>query len=359
MKQSRHLTLALISASVAGTFFTSTASAQIVWTGATGGGIFVEANWDLTASSVTVIDYGVPILDNVEFVGVSQDARIAELPGQEAFMVGDGFTMLIDNMRVFAAGNDGIGCEPGASVGLEVNLVNGALLEPYFITNRTTVNVDGTSRLFLLGPANPVNGSTVNLTFGGLLEFQAESPDEFRMEHLGKVRVDGAQAIEGVNIRIDPVGNEGSIVSVLPSSVGTNYCTANSNSSGAIAEMSAFGTANVTANQLTIECTSMPALVFGFFIVSRVDGFVANPGGSQGNLCLGGSIGRYVGPGQITNSGLAGAISLPLDLASLPQPLGPAAAMPGETWRFQAWFRDSVGGVTTSNFSDGLSVLML
>ena len=359
MKQPSHLALALFSASAIIAASTTEASAQIVWTGAVGEGIFVEANWDLTASSVTVLDYTIPILDNVEFVGPGQSARIADLPGQEAFTVADGFTMVIDNMRVFAAANDGVGSETGASIGLEVNVVNGGLFEPYFVRNNTFVNVDSTSRVYFLDPANPVNGSTVNLTFGALLDFRQESPDEFRAEHLSKVRVDGAQAVEGVNIRIDPLGNNGSTISVLPGDVGTNYCPANINSSGVGAEMGAFGTANVASNQLNIEATSMPALVFGFFIVSRLDGFVANPGGSEGNLCLSGEIGRYVAPGQIQNSGLAGTISLALDLGSLPQPLGPVAAVPGETWRFQCWFRDSVAGVTTSNFSDGIAVMML
>ena len=356
MKQPRHLALALALISAP---LTATASAQIVWTGANGSGIFVEANWDLTASTVAVIDYAIPILDNVEFVGPAAPARIGELPGQEAFTVGDGFTMVIDNMRVFAAGNDGVGCEPGAGIGLQVNVVNGGIFEPYFIRNDTFVDVDSTSQLIFLDPANPVNGSNINLTFGALLEFRLETPDEFRNEHLGKVRVDGAQAVEGVNIRIDPVASLGSLISVIPGSVGTNYCMANSNSSGGTAQMGGFGSANVDANQLTIDCTSMPALVFGFFIVSRADGFVPNPAGSAGNLCLTGSIGRYVGSGQIKNSGLAGTISLPLDLGAVPQPLGPAAAMPGETWHFQCWFRDSSAGVATSNFSDGLRVVML
>jgi hypothetical protein len=29
----------------------------------------------------------------------------------------------------------------------------------------------------------------------------------------------------------------------------------------------------------------------------------------------------------------------------------------GQTWNFQCWFRDAVGGVATSNFTDGLSIL--
>ena len=83
---------------------------------------------------------------------------------------------------------------------------------------------------------------------------------------------------------------------------------------------------------------------------------MANPGGSDGNLCLGGSIGRYVGPGQIVNSGATGSFTLPLDLTQTPTPTGLVAIAAGETWNFQAWHRDAVGGFATSNFTDGLAV---
>jgi hypothetical protein len=33
--------------------------------------------------------------------------------------------------------------------------------------------------------------------------------------------------------------------------------------------------------------------------------------------------------------------------------------LPGEIWRFQAWFRDSIGGVATSNFTDAAAVRFL
>ena len=44
------------------------------------------------------------------------------------------------------------------------------------------------------------------------------------------------------------------------------------------------------------------------------------------------------------------------DLGSLPQPTGNVPAQCGETWYFQGWFRDAVGGVTTSNMTDAVSV---
>ena len=83
---------------------------------------------------------------------------------------------------------------------------------------------------------------------------------------------------------------------------------------------------------------------------------VAGPGGSQGTLCLGGAIGRYVGPGQIVNSGSTGEITLAIDLTQTPQPTGLVSVQPGETWNFQAWYRDAIGGSATSNFTDGLSI---
>ncbi|MFT7171033.1 MAG: hypothetical protein ACI80K_004185, partial [Paracoccaceae bacterium] len=295
----------------------------------------------------------------VILAGPAPDARIPELPGQEAFTVADGFSVLIDNMRVFVAGNDGLGGEAGGANGITLNLVNGAVFETYFIRNQTMVTIDSTSVATFADPANPVNGSFIDLQVGATLQFLLEEPDEFRNEHLSKVSVQGMPASEGVNLLIEPLGSQGSTITVIPPPVGANYCTANVNTSGSTAEMGASGSASVATNQMTLECASMPNFVFGFFIVSRTAGFVMNPGGSAGNLCVSGSVGRFVGPGNILNSGNNGAISLPVDLGALPQPNGPVAAGAGETWRFQCWFRDNDMGTPTSNFSDGLAVVFI
>ena len=86
------------------------------------------------------------------------------------------------------------------------------------------------------------------------------------------------------------------------------------------------------------------------------EGFVMNPAGSQGNLCLAGAIGRFVGPGEIQSSGSTGTISLDIDLTQLPQPTGTVVVSMGETWSFQLWHRDIVAGNSTSNFTDGLRI---
>jgi hypothetical protein len=72
-------------------------------------------------------------------------------------------------------------------------------------------------------------------------------------------------------------------------------------------------------------------------------------------ICLGGSIGRYVGPGQIQDAGVLGHIWIDVHPNSFrTSPI--SAANPGETWSFQAWFRDPNPG-PTSNFTDGVAVL--
>jgi hypothetical protein len=88
-------------------------------------------------------------------------------------------------------------------------------------------------------------------------------------------------------------------------------------------------------------------------LLSSTQGFVGLFAGSQGNLCLGGSILRF--SANVLNSGSAGSVSFSPDLTSMPQ--GTVIA-PGSQWNFQFWFRDS-NPSTTSNTSNGLAVNFL
>jgi len=88
-------------------------------------------------------------------------------------------------------------------------------------------------------------------------------------------------------------------------------------------------------------------------LVAPAVGNVPQPGGSQGVLCLGGPIGRYA-PQTFATSAL-GSGALAVDLGALPQPTGFRAALPGETWTFQAWHRDANPSVT-SNFTHAVSI---
>ena len=138
--------------------------------------------------------------------------------------------------------------------------------------------------------------------------------------------------------------------------IGSNYCIANPNSTGGGASISAVGSTTASLNFLTLEMNGLPLNQFCLFIASRQAGFVANPGGAQGNLCVGSPIARFgpVAGYSLPNSGSTGMVDQQIDLTSIP--LTPAVGvLPGETWYFQGWYRDN-NPTPTSNFSNGLSI---
>ena len=141
--------------------------------------------------------------------------------------------------------------------------------------------------------------------------------------------------------------------SATAQNVGSNYCgPAATNSTGNSATISGIGSDVAGGNPLTLVADSLPNNQFGYFLVSINQGFVANPGGSQGDLCISGPIGRYTA--SIGNSGMLGSISLAIDTTMIP--VNPTVAVQaGETWNFQLWFRD-VNPMSTSNFTDGLAI---
>ena len=142
--------------------------------------------------------------------------------------------------------------------------------------------------------------------------------------------------------------------------VGSTYCSpAVPNATGAPAILAAYGTDDLwlNGNQLSLEARNVPPNQFGIFVTSRTAGFIPNAGGSLGNLCVGLPLGRYVEPGQIVSSGPAGVLTLDIDLARTPENSGFTQVLGGETWHFQAWFRDlAPGGVSASNFTDALAI---
>ena len=147
---------------------------------------------------------------------------------------------------------------------------------------------------------------------------------------------------------------EGAIVAEVTEWVaGSQYCEAAVNSTGTSAWMRAEGASWQPGAGFVLTCEDMPTNVFGHFIVSNQQGFVPNPGGSQGHLCLQGAIGRYNQLDQIVHSGSTGQVGLWIDSDVLPTPFTPVMALSGETWNFQCWFRDNG---PNSNFSNGVAI---
>ena len=136
--------------------------------------------------------------------------------------------------------------------------------------------------------------------------------------------------------------------------IGTNFCAANPNSTGVVGLMKAFGSISRADNDVTLSARQMPQNQFGLFVASRMQGFIPMAGGSEGNLCLGGSIGRF--NAGLTNGGGSAVINYTIDLDAIPQPSGPVSAAAGETWNFQMWHRDTNAAGATSNYTDGITI---
>ncbi len=154
-------------------------------------------------------------------------------------------------------------------------------------------------------------------------------------------------------------GTDLDVVVQIRLGLGTRYCPNLDNSTGRPTSIGLSGSDVVADNDLTLLASNLPSNAFGFFFASRTPGLPMGPPSGIGNVCLAGFIGRFVGPGQIQNSMTTGAFALPVDLTVFPQPNGFVSVQPGETWFFQAWHRDVIGGVTTSRLSDAIELTFL
>ncbi len=147
----------------------------------------------------------------------------------------------------------------------------------------------------------------------------------------------------------------GNGVLTISEGIGSTICSAQENESGGGAVITATGSPVATDNSLTLDIRDLPANTMGYFLTSSDATFLANPGGSAGDLCIASlSIGRYAGAVQTSDG--AGAVSFPVDLTAIPGPTGPSSVMAGDTRFFQYWSRDTTGGNPTSNFSTAVSI---
>jgi uncharacterized membrane protein len=134
-------------------------------------------------------------------------------------------------------------------------------------------------------------------------------------------------------------------------SIHESYCgPAVPNSSGQPGMAGAAGSRFVIDDAVELTITQIPASSFGYFLASQTEGS-SSPPGTQGILCLAGNIGRLNQTGLVVQWPSA---QVPLSLGAIPG-LPPAAVQPGETWRFQCWYRDANPG-PTSNFSDAIRI---
>lgn len=145
-------------------------------------------------------------------------------------------------------------------------------------------------------------------------------------------------------------------IMTITEGLGSIVCIGEINSTGNGAALKMSGSTNVADNDLTLNVSGLPMNENVLFLNSQEVNLVANPGGSAGDLCIASfTMGRH--NGAVMNSGMGGTVALTLNLANIPQPNGFVAALAGETWYWQAWYRDVDGmGMPTSNFSSAVCI---
>ncbi len=165
------------------------------------------------------------------------------------------------------------------------------------------------------------------------------------------VALDGTQGLVGAWLD-DTYANGGGAAWLMDFSreIGDGYCgPANPNSTGSSASLRGRGFDHVSQDSFELVAERMPSNRPAYPLMSQTADFVPFAGGSQGNLCLGGLIGRFTG--LVRSTGAGGSAIFPIPVGALPPPLQ-GGIHAGETWRFQVLFRDA----PASNFTNGLVI---
>ena len=218
------------------------------------------------------------------------------------------------------------------------------------------IDDDGDIDLFLWDPALDCNYNAGAPVSGALVSSRSASDNETvsYMNTSGAaldlvIEVDmwsagGCSVYDMTITGAEPIG---------PGPIGSAYCPATVNSTGAAASITAEGQSVAAANDVTLTAADMPAFQFGIFLTSETQAMAPV---ASGTLCLGGTVVRFQGPGQILQADANGEFSLQIDTTAIPAGV-PTPIQAGDTWNFQAWFRDTSGAGPTANFTNGVSVV--
>ena len=129
----------------------------------------------------------------------------------------------------------------------------------------------------------------------------------------------------------------------------TPACDATPNSVGPGANLAIYGSPSLADQDLTLEVTGGPiGAPILFFYGADV---ISTPLG-EGTLCAGG-ITRRIG---VQFFDLFGQCTYPIDFQADPVSVGASAILPGTSWIFQGWYRDTTsGGVPSFDFSSAVA----
>lgn len=148
--------------------------------------------------------------------------------------------------------------------------------------------------------------------------------------------------------------NGGEVILLSRQGFETVTCDGEPNSLGLPGRLRVYGSPQAASNRVVFLSDQTPPLASRVLVNAPAAGFVMNPGGSDGNLCLGSSPFRHIGLATSSFGNLDLTFQYP-DLQDLPRP-GPMnhVVQAGETWFFQLWYRDTAPG--SSNWTNAISI---
>ena len=160
------------------------------------------------------------------------------------------------------------------------------------------------------------------------------------------LNIDASDPGSGISGSLSVSGN---IVGNFTAASPAIYCIAAPNSgSSAGGQIGYSGSTSVSSNNLTLTATGIPTNQFGIFFYGP--NAIQVPFGN-GFRCVGGGVFRM----NVLQSGATGSYQKQLNFFGA-APQGAPEVDPGETWRFQCWFRDPPAGGATFNLTNTVSV---
>ncbi|MEZ6003872.1 MAG: hypothetical protein R3F33_06760 [Planctomycetota bacterium] len=228
------------------------------------------------------------------------------------------------------------------------------------ISAGTALDVTASGDLFVTGHRYGTSPSGLDLLFdnqGNVLwqrETLNEDPGPFITE---VVRDDVLGDVQGRVMVARNTGETTTLVQYVPGSgVGTRYCDpAQINSTGQAGQLWAIGQTLAGEENLNLCLAQLPPGHLSMFLASPTQGFVPSVGGSQGDLCLGGAIGRFNRIDQVRIVPANGAWTKRVDFHDIPTPTAPVSILAGQTWCFQNWYRDHIPA-STSNLTNAVEI---
>lgn len=314
-------------------------------------------------------------------VGVAGGAELGEALAAVDDFDGDGIEEIVTVESIAAPG-------AGAASTLRVRVLSGATglgllhrdldgeaytgdLHEVEMCSLSDLDGDGVREVALVSPlaspagggmATPVlrvlSGSTLEVLqawTSGQAPFGAATAEHVEVSSIGDMDGDGVDDI----LVGAPDAGAGGTVYVLPGkpSIGVQLCEqAASNSTGRVAHVSLVGQRSVHQNDITLVVSDLPSGTFALPLAAKAGGSFPMAGGSQGTLCLDGTIVRL--QRYLDASSGAGTFSAKIDLGTWASDFAVPPVAAGERWHFQVWFRDTGPQGATSNFSNSRVVLL-